>query len=72
MKRLILSLGFIGILSTVVFADSNAEQMCQAAVMASGQDQGYAIGYCRNTSYSASKWSCIMKYTSSRQSISYQ
>ncbi len=33
MKRLVLSLSFISFLNTVVFADSNAEQMCQAAVM---------------------------------------
>jgi len=71
MKRLVLSLSLIGMLDTTLFADSSAEQMCQAAVIASGQSQGYAIGYCRNTSYSASKWSCILKYTSSGQSISY-
>ncbi len=71
MKRLVLSLSFISFLSTVVFADSNAEQMCQVTVMASGQNQGYPIGYCRNTSYSVSKWSCILKYTSSGRSINY-
>jgi hypothetical protein len=71
MKRLVISLGFIGFLSTVLFADSNAEQMCQAAVTASGQSTSYAIGYFRGTSYSASKWACVIKYTSSGKSISY-
>jgi hypothetical protein len=71
MKRLVLSLSFIGMLGTTLFADSSAEQMCQAAVMASGESWSYAIGYCRNTSYSASKWACALKYTSSGESINY-
>jgi hypothetical protein len=43
MKRLVISLGFIGFLNTVLFADSNAEQMCQVAVTASGQSTSYGV-----------------------------
>jgi len=32
----------------VLFADSNAEQMCQAVVTASGQSISYGIGACSN------------------------
>jgi hypothetical protein len=71
MKRLIVGLlVVIGFISTLV-ANSNAERICQRAVMNTGQGNGYAVGYCRGTSYSEAKWSCISNYTSSGKSISF-
>ena len=57
--------------STSVLADSAAEEMCQAAIMAMGRDIGYAEGYCRGTRYSAAKWACAIKYTSSGRDDAY-
>ena len=54
MKKLVFGALFL-VMSVSAFANSAAEETCQAAVMATGKDSGYAYGFCRGTEYSVAK-----------------
>lgn len=69
MKKILLIVTLL--ISNSAFADKPAEEMCIAGIMASGESESYALGFCRGTRYSVSEWSCAFKYLASGKSVGF-